>query len=102
MNFMEMIRGLKDTDIAKSPNFVTIRTLYTKLLKLGFSEVEAVHVVSHIEVEVNENFVANYMEETTDIFAELALKIKKECNSISLLLFFKYIEANKLTLKFSM
>ena len=101
-NFMEMIRAFKDVKVSETPNFRTIKTLYTKLLKLGFSEADAVHVVANLEINVNQYFADHYLEETTDIFAELCLKIKNECNKVNMILFSSYIKSNKLMIEFTL
>jgi len=99
--FMAMIRDFKNVSVSETPGFRTMKAFYAKLLKVGFSEVEAINVVCNTEIDVNQYFADNYLEETTDIFADLALKIRKECNKVSPLLFSKYIECNKLTIKFT-
>lgn len=100
--FIEMIRKFGDLDVTKNPNLITVKTLFGKLVKAGISEDEAAQIVGNLAIDVNDEFIENYLEETTDIYTDVLLKTKAELNKISPLLFQKYIESNKLTLSYTL
>jgi hypothetical protein len=98
----ELVRGLGKLDVTKNPNIITVKTLFLKLRKANIPENEAVQIVGNLLVEVNDEFVEKYLDETTDIYVDVILRMKSEFDKISPLLFLKYIESNKLTIKFSL
>jgi hypothetical protein len=98
-NYKEYLMDLKKTTCENHPKFIAMRALFKKLMEKGFSEVQTTEIVSSFDIEVNRIFVDNLLDEAVMFWVEIVSKIKKECDSISPLLFNKYVEKNKFTFK---
>lgn len=99
--FQSMLREMDKVDLATSPNMLTTKSLFEKLMNAGFAEMEAADIVAAVDIEVSQEFIdCGLLEETTDVFANIILKMKKEYNKISPFLFTKIFKTKGLSIKY--
>ena len=101
-DFRIMLCEMDKVDLATSPNMLTTKSLFEKLMNAGFAEMEAADIVAGpVDIEVSQEFIdCGLLEETTDIFANIILKMKKECQKISPFLFTKAFKTKGLSIKY--
>lgn len=102
--FIEMIRGLGKLKMEANPNLITLKAFFNKLVEVGFHNAEAALIAGSTVIEVNEEFVENFLDETVTIFADKFMQINKECQKIwkdaHNSIFTNYIKNNRPTIKY--
>jgi hypothetical protein len=100
-DFRSLLGEMDRIDLATSPNMLTTKSLFEKLMNAGFAEMEATDIVAAVDIEVSQEFIdSGLLEETTDVFANIILKMKKECQKISPFLFTKFFKTKGLSIKY--
>jgi hypothetical protein len=99
--FRSMLGELDRVDLATTPNTIVTKSLFEKLMNIGFAEIEASDILASIDIEVSQEFLdEGLLEETTNAFSNLLWKMKKEYNKISPFLFNKVMKNKGMSIKY--
>lgn len=78
---IKMFEDFANTDFANQPNFIVMEAFYKRLCENGMHPADAVMVVGHMDIEVNENFIKDQelFERCVKAFVTTIIKMQYHC-----------------------